>query len=108
MALAHYMQAAATHNSMVRVMASSIKDYAAECSEGMMTAALLECFNQNKIKMPPLRKRSGDIAVLLKYFLKHFCVEHNQKEKIFEDEAFEVLVNYDWPGNVKELKNLVE
>jgi two-component system nitrogen regulation response regulator NtrX len=108
LALARYLQTAAVHNQPVRVMASSIKDYVTECSEGMMAVALLECFNQNKIKMPPLRKRSGDIAVLLKYFLKHFCVEHNQKEKIFEDEAFEVLVNYDWPGNVKELKNMVE
>ena len=107
-ALARYMKAAAPHNKLVRVIASSIKDYAAECSAGMLAGALLECFNQNKIKMPPLRKRSGDIAVLLKYFLKYFCDEHNQKEKFFEDEAFEVLVNYDWPGNVKELKNMVE
>ena len=58
--------------------------------------------------MPKLRNRSGDISVLLKYFLKFFCDEYGQKEKTFEDEAFETLVNYDWPGNVKELKNMVE
>ena len=105
--LAHYLKTD-SRTRTVRVIASSIKDYEAECAEGMIAGALLECFNLDKIKMPPLRKRSGDIAVLLKYFIKHFCIEHNQKEKIFEDEAYEVLVNYDWPGNVKELKNMVE
>ena len=107
-ALSCYLKTAAPHNRPVRVIASSIKEYAAEYSENVMAGSLLECFSKNKLRMPPLRKRSGDIAVLLKYFLKYFCDEHNQKEKDFEDEALEVLVNYDWPGNVKELKNMVE
>ena len=90
------------------IIASSIKDPDVECSEGRLHRELLACFNAEIIRMPTLRNRSGDIAVLLKYFLKYFCEEYGQKEKTFEDEAFETLINYDWPGNVKELKNMVE
>ena len=94
--------------SMPRIIASSIKDPDVECMEGRLHRELLACFNAEMLRMPPLRNRSGDIAVLLKYFLKYFCEEYGQKEKAFEDEAFETLINYDWPGNVKELKNMVE
>ncbi len=91
-----------------RIIASSTKNIALECREGRLQRELLECFRAEVIRMPKLRNRSGDISVLLKYFLKFFCDEYGQKEKTFEDEAFETLVNYDWPGNVKELKNMVE
>ncbi len=107
-ALARYLKNADQRNKAIRIIASSNRGFAMPSFDGVLTAELAECFSKTKIVMPPLRKRSRDIAVLLKYFLKHFCEQHNQKEKYFEDEAFEVLANYDWPGNVKELKNMVE
>jgi len=103
-----FLNTCAQQISSPRVIASSIKDLDVECSQGRLNTELLACFNEEIIRMPRLRNRSGDIAVLLKYFLKYFCDEYGQKEKIFEDEAFETLVNYDWPGNIKELKNMVE
>jgi two-component system nitrogen regulation response regulator NtrX len=106
--LAHGSKDCSSQSSMPRIIASSIKNPDVECSEGRLHRELLACFNAQMLRMPPLRNRSGDIAVLLKYFLKYFCEEYGQKEKAFEDEAFETLINYDWPGNVKELKNMVE
>ncbi len=60
------------------------------------------------IEMPALKNRREDIPLLLDLFLKHYCKDYGFKEKHIEDDALEILVNYDWPGNVKELKNLVE
>lgn len=107
-ALARYLKNAERHNKSVRIIASSNRGVVTSYPGRVLNEELEQCFSKSKIVMPPLRNRSGDIAVLLKYFLKYFCEQHNQKEKYFEDEAFEVLANYDWPGNVKELKNMVE
>ena len=106
--LAQSMRTPERQGTASRIIASSTKNIALECREGRLQRELLECFRAEVIRMPKLRNRSGDISVLLKYFLKFFCDEYGQKEKTFEDEAFETLVNYDWPGNVKELKNMVE
>jgi len=106
--LAQSMRTPEQQGCVPRIIASSIKNIALECREGRLHPELLECFKAEVLRMPKLRNRSGDISVLLKYFLKYFCDEYGQKEKTFEDEAFETLVNYDWPGNVKELKNMVE
>jgi two-component system nitrogen regulation response regulator NtrX len=106
--LARYMRNSEQEGSVPRIIASSIKNITVECREGRLLRELLDCFNAEVLRMPKLRNRSGDISVLLKYFLKFFCDEYGQQEKRFEDEAFETLVNYDWPGNVKELKNMVE
>ncbi len=48
------------------------------------------------------------MPLLLNLFVKYFCKDYGFREKHFEDDALEILVNYNWPGNVKELKNLVE
>ncbi len=69
--------------------------------------ALAESF-QHTILLPPLRERRSDIPVMLNAFLGQFCKEYGCREKQFDDESLELLVNYDWPGNVKELKNLTE
>jgi UDP-3-O-acyl N-acetylglucosamine deacetylase len=58
--------------------------------------------------MPALRNRRGDIPLLLDMFVEYFCRDYGFRKKHLEDDALETLVNYDWPGNVKELKNLVE
>jgi UDP-3-O-acyl N-acetylglucosamine deacetylase len=55
-----------------------------------------------------LRERKGDIAALLNFFLESFAQTYNRKVKTVEEETLEALLNYNWPGNVKELKNITE
>jgi UDP-3-O-acyl N-acetylglucosamine deacetylase len=87
----------------LRVVAAMIKT----APDGVLKKALAESF-QHTILLPPLRERRSDIPVMLNAFLARFCREYGCREKHFADEALEFLVNYDWPGNVKELKNLTE
>ncbi len=105
---ADFLRTYRVKNKSLRIIAASIKDFTEECTQGRMSEKLLSCFSPTVIQLPPLRKRRADIVLLLKFFIRYFCKEYGQKEKSLENEALEVLVNYDWPGNVKELKNIVE
>ncbi len=93
--------------SNVRIIAALNMDPEREIGKQKVHQNLLECF-QHKIKVPSLQNRRGDVPLLLNLFVKYFCKDYGFREKHFEDDALEILLNYDWPGNVKELKNLVE
>ena len=58
--------------------------------------------------IPPLRERKEDIYLLLKHFLNHFNKQFNKSFQEVEDAAYDVILNYPWPGNIRELKNMVE
>lgn len=58
--------------------------------------------------IPPLRERKEDIYLLLKHFLNHFNKQFNKSFQEIDDGAYEVILNYPWPGNIRELKNMVE
>lgn len=60
------------------------------------------------IYIPPLRERKEDIYLLLKHFLNQFNKRFNRSFQDISDEAFEVILGYQWPGNIRELKNVVE
>jgi DNA-binding NtrC family response regulator len=60
------------------------------------------------IELPPLRKRKGDVPLLLNHFLELNSMNTGKPPKIFSEEAVDILTEYDWPGNVRELQNLVE
>ena len=60
------------------------------------------------IQIPPLRQRKDDIPLLLEHFVKMFALQTNKKIKRIEKRVTEILLNYQFPGNVRELKNLVE
>ncbi len=105
--LADFILSPQKNGSKGRIIAASIKDIDKGIADGIFHKDLLDCF-PHKIKMPSLRYRRGDISLLLTFFLEFFCRDYAFRQKNFEDDALEILVNYDWPGNVKELKNLVE
>jgi len=60
------------------------------------------------IELPPLRKRKEDIPLLAQHFLEKFQKELGKKDMILSEEAIEVLGNYHWPGNIRELENIIE
>ena len=60
------------------------------------------------VTLPPLRDRATDIPELANYFLNHFAEKNRKDIKDFHPEALSLLMQYDWPGNIRELENTVE
>jgi DNA-binding NtrC family response regulator len=60
------------------------------------------------IFIPPLRERKEDIYLLLRHLLNHFNKQFNKSFQEIEDAAYDIILNYPWPGNIRELKNMVE
>jgi two-component system nitrogen regulation response regulator NtrX len=92
----------------VRVIAATNRDLQQEMQQGKFREDLYYRLNVIPMEVPPLRKRKGDIAVLLEHFIKEFCLENHKELKKVSPEAMNLLASYPWPGNVRELKNLIE
>jgi two-component system nitrogen regulation response regulator NtrX len=92
----------------VRVIAATNKDLAAEIEKGRFRDDLYFRLNVIPIRVPPLRERREDIPALVKEFLKEMALNTNVALKEFSEEAIQVLKRYPWPGNIRELRNLVE
>jgi two-component system, NtrC family, response regulator AtoC len=60
------------------------------------------------IELPPLRERGNDLLILAKYFLEEFCKQNGMKQVSFSEGAREKLQSYNYPGNIRELKSIVE
>jgi DNA-binding NtrC family response regulator len=60
------------------------------------------------VELPPLRERGNDIVILSKHFINEFCIENNLPEKILSKPAVEKLLSYSFPGNIRELKSVIE
>jgi two-component system nitrogen regulation response regulator NtrX len=91
-----------------RIVASASDTLPSLLKEGKFNKELYHLLNESSITLPPLRERKGDIAPLFTFFLESFSQTYNRKLKELEEEALEALLNYSWPGNVKELKNITE
>jgi two-component system response regulator HydG len=61
-----------------------------------------------ELEVPPLRERSGDIEILLTHFLNHFRSQHGRSNLQLSDEARQKILNYTWPGNVRQLRNVID
>ncbi|OGP89851.1 MAG: two-component system response regulator [Deltaproteobacteria bacterium RBG_19FT_COMBO_43_11] len=92
----------------VRVIAASNKDLKEEISKGNFREDLFYRLNVVALNIPPLRERREDIPVLVQHFLQLFAERNNKKIKGFTPQAMEKLLNYSWPGNIRELMNAVE
>lgn len=92
----------------VRVIAATNKNLESEIEKGRFREDLYYRLNVVPIVVPPLRERLDDIPDLVGTFLKDFCRKANLEEKNMSDDAVALLKKYHWPGNIRELKNLVE
>ena len=92
----------------VRLITATNKDLELAIRNGTFRADLFYRINVVPIFLPPLRERREDIQLLLNCFLKRAAEESGRPQKIFTKEAFDLLVNYEWAGNVREVENVVE
>lgn len=92
----------------VRFIAASSKDIQKAVSEKEFNPSLYYRLNVLPIKVEPLRKRKDDIPILIKKFLAHLTETLKKPEVQFSDAAISVLQRYEWPGNIRQLKNVIE
>lgn len=92
----------------VRVVAATNKSLPEEIDAGRFRADLYDRLNVLPLQVPALRDRTGDIPMLVAHFLELACEVHDRPRKSLEPAAMALLEAYDYPGNVRELRNLVE
>lgn len=92
----------------VRVLAATHRDLASMITQGKFREDLFYRLNVVSIDIPPLRKRKGDIAPLIEHFLALYTREQRKERLSFSKESWDMLLRYDYPGNVRELENIVQ
>ena len=92
----------------VRVIAATNRNLEKEVAEGRFRLDLYYRLNVFPIELPPLRQRKEDISLLTYHFLDKFNKKHKRKVMSITDQAMDSLLNYHWPGNIRELENLME
>ncbi len=92
----------------VRIIAATNADLMQRVKEGRFREDLYYRLNVIEIHMPSLRERRDDIPVLIKHFMEVFAKEAGKTIKDIDFEAMQALLAYDWPGNIRELRNTIE
>ncbi|NOZ07491.1 MAG: sigma-54-dependent Fis family transcriptional regulator [FCB group bacterium] len=92
----------------VRILAATHKSLEEMITKGTFREDLFYRLNVLPITVPPLREREGDIPILAEHYLQHFSVELNFPKKTLSQSAMALLSGYDFPGNIRELRNLIE
>ncbi len=92
----------------VRFIAASNQNLEKAVEEGRFREDLYYRLNVVQIKIPPLRERKEDIPLLVDHFLKKYRTKVNKRLKGVSEEAMECLMAYSWPGNIRELENVIE
>ena len=92
----------------VRIITATNRELQREVAEGRFREDLYYRLNVIPISLPPLRERKEDIPLLIDHFLKAANSENRKSVRGFTTEAMEKLMTHSWPGNIRELENLVE
>jgi len=92
----------------VRVMTSSSRSIEEAIKSDEFSEDLYFLLNVVPFDLTPLRERKADIPELVEHFLDTFCRREMREKKTINDDVIEVLQSYDWPGNIRELKNIME
>lgn len=92
----------------VRIISATNKNLEDEAKNGRFRSDLFYRLNVIPIQVPPLRERKEDIKLLVDYFINSLAAEYGQAPRKITPEAVEFIKDYDWPGNIRELRNLIE
>jgi PAS domain S-box-containing protein len=92
----------------VRVIAATNRDLNAAAANGTFRQDLLYRLNVFPIEMPPLRDRKDDILILVEYFVQRYAKRAGRKIRSINQKTLNLLQSYDWPGNIRELQNVIE
>jgi PAS domain S-box-containing protein len=92
----------------VRLIAATNRDLKAAVSAGTFRSDLFYRLNVFPITVPPLRERKDDIPLLVEYLIERFASKAGKKIKNINKRALELFQAYDWPGNIRELQNVIE
>lgn len=91
-----------------RLIAATNRNLEKEITEGRFREDLYYRLKVVTLEIPPLRERTGDIPLLLEHYLNIVGEEHGKEPMHFSNDALEALCRYSWPGNIRQLKNVVE
>ncbi len=91
-----------------RIILASNRNLDEEVKQGRFREDLYYRINVVTIDLPPLCKRVGDVRLLAEHFLRVYSAQHNRNKLGITDEAMEHLERYSWPGNIRELENVIE
>lgn len=92
----------------VRVISATNKDLAAEVAQNRFREDLYYRLAVVPLRIPALRERPQDVRVLAAHFLEEFCVRNNVRRKTLDETVLDLFERYSWPGNARELRNIVE
>jgi len=92
----------------VRIIAATSSNLEQMVKDGTFREDLYYRLNVIPINLPPLRERREDIPLLVQRFIEHFCETHKLDLKTISPNVLKALMAYDWPGNVRQLENIVE
>lgn len=95
-------------SSDARIISATNKDVRAMIDDGTFREDLFYRLNVVPIHIPSLRERRADIPLLVEHFLQWFCQRHRRSKKVVSAEAMEMLASAQWPGNVRQLRNVIE
>ena len=92
----------------VRIISATNQNLEQLVAEKRFREDLFYRLNVMRLDLPPLKDRRGDIPLLISHILKRLCATRDTMVEKFSNDAMEVLLNYDYPGNVRELENIIE
>jgi PAS domain S-box-containing protein len=92
----------------VRVIAATNRDLKAAVAKGTFREDLFYRLNVFPIEVPPLRERRDDILMLVEYFVRRYATRVGKNIRSIDKKTLDLLQSYDWPGNIRELQNVIE
>lgn len=95
-------------NIDIRVISATNSDLKSMVEQGLFREDLYYRLNVVTLNIPPLRERTEDISILVRSFIKEFAAKYDKTKPSLSECAMATFMNYHWPGNIRELKNIVE
>jgi formate hydrogenlyase transcriptional activator len=92
----------------VRIIAATNKDLRTAIADGSFRADLFYRLNVFPIEVPPLRQRKSDIPLLVEYFVRRYAAKARKHIRKIDKKTLKLCESYDWPGNIRELQNIIE